>query len=236
MVKRGTQIEKCCYLCGSTEKLTREHVPPRGLFPKPKPDNLLTIPCCLRCNNKASRDVEYFRLAASALINKNPQGIRTWRRVVGSTISSGRIKDLIEVLRKRAKPTRLRTASGTVEAMEFGFDADRINRILVSITRGFLTLWSPEIDNSKLDFEIVHMHQFKLEAIATFVRSEVGRMFLPYAVGDGVYRHWRGQVTDDYRHGLWIHVFYDAASWLVKHSPGDGRITIPGVKDWEQRL
>ena len=236
MAERGTQIEKCCYLCGSTEKLTREHVPPRGLFPKPKPGNLLTVPCCLPCNNKASRDVEYFRLATSTLINKNAQGTRAWKRVVSSTIPSGRIQDLIEVLRKRARPTRLHTSTGIVDAMQFVFDAERINRILVSITRGFLTLWNPEIENSQLDFEIVHMHQFKLETTATFVRSEVGRLFVPYTVGDGVYRHWRGLVTDDCRHGLWIHVFYDAASWLVKHSPGDGRITMHGAKDWEQRL
>jgi hypothetical protein len=229
----GVQAEKRCYLCGAAEKLTRDHVPPKGLFPRPRPSNLHTIPCCFSCNNKASKDVEYFRLAASTLINRNPQGKRIWERVVEHTLTSGRIKDLIKDLRNRTRPTRIETPTGVIEASEFSFTAEHINRVLVRTTRGFLSLWHTEVDGSGLDFEISQIHQFKLESIAT---SGVTSKFTAYAMGDGVYRHWRGLATEDHRRGLWVHLFYDAAAWMVMHTEGDGRITIHGAKDWEQRL
>ena len=60
-----------CYLCGKTGKetpegkLTREHVPPRNLFPEPRPSDLITVPCCGDCNHRAHEDDEYLRLAVS---------------------------------------------------------------------------------------------------------------------------------------------------------------------------
>jgi hypothetical protein len=30
-------------------------------------------------------------------------------------------------------------------------------------------------------------------------------------------------------------MFYDAATWVVRHQPGDGGITVFGAHNWEQR-
>jgi hypothetical protein len=40
---------------------TKEHVPPRSFFPKPKPSNLWTVPSCSKHNNENNLDVEYVR-------------------------------------------------------------------------------------------------------------------------------------------------------------------------------
>jgi hypothetical protein len=50
--------------------LTRDHVPPRCLFSKPRPHDLITVPCCNNCNRKLSMHDEYFRLAIVAGIDK----------------------------------------------------------------------------------------------------------------------------------------------------------------------
>ncbi|MBA4143877.1 MAG: hypothetical protein H0X43_13045 [Nitrosospira sp.] len=50
-----------CYLCNATAT-TRDHVPPVGLFPHPRPKNLITVPACESCNQKNSLHDEYFRL------------------------------------------------------------------------------------------------------------------------------------------------------------------------------
>jgi hypothetical protein len=56
---------KHCAICGKPcETTTRDHIPPKGLFGKPLPDNLLTVPSCQQCNQEASGDDEYFRLLA----------------------------------------------------------------------------------------------------------------------------------------------------------------------------
>ncbi len=58
----STTTSKCCY-CGDVNDITRDHVPPESLFSKPKPSNLITVPCCIRCNKEFSKNDEYFRLA-----------------------------------------------------------------------------------------------------------------------------------------------------------------------------
>lgn len=50
---------KCIY-CGSKDNITREHAPPKALFPKPRPHNLITVPVCESCNGEKSSDDEYF--------------------------------------------------------------------------------------------------------------------------------------------------------------------------------
>lgn len=43
------------------EGLTREHVPPRCFFLKPRPSDLVVVPSCKKHNNDNSKDVEYMR-------------------------------------------------------------------------------------------------------------------------------------------------------------------------------
>jgi hypothetical protein len=53
---------KQCVLCRSGGELTSDHIPPKNLFPSPRPSNLITVPSCKRCNDQFSKDDEYFRL------------------------------------------------------------------------------------------------------------------------------------------------------------------------------
>ena len=53
-----------CVYCGQEcERIEPEHVPAKNLFPHPRPNNLITVPCCSRCNRQASMDDEYFKIA-----------------------------------------------------------------------------------------------------------------------------------------------------------------------------
>lgn len=54
----GTQL---CIYCQRRPATTRDHVPPKLLFPPPRPSSLITVPACKRCNEKASLDDEHFR-------------------------------------------------------------------------------------------------------------------------------------------------------------------------------
>lgn len=53
---------KICAICGISEATTSDHLPPKGIFPKPRPSNLITVPSCVECNNSASDLDEAFRL------------------------------------------------------------------------------------------------------------------------------------------------------------------------------
>lgn len=55
-----------CVYCGRTTDPTRDHVPPRAVFPKPRPKNLVTVPACRPCNSSAAADDEYFAAGVRA--------------------------------------------------------------------------------------------------------------------------------------------------------------------------
>jgi hypothetical protein len=55
----GRKKAKCAY-CGAAAT-TADHVPPKGLFAKPLPKDLVTVPSCRPCNGDAAPDDEYFR-------------------------------------------------------------------------------------------------------------------------------------------------------------------------------
>src|SRR5690349_21521705 len=94
-----------CYLCGTQlckpdlrpgespppNYRTRDHVPPSGLFPSPKPSNLIAIPCCFRCNNQHSGFDERLRFAASTPFDRNQVGQKIFEdAVLAGTLAKGR--------------------------------------------------------------------------------------------------------------------------------------------------
>lgn len=59
---KAPRIGTCTY-CGKEKPITSDHVPPRNLFDRPFPLNLLTVPACIGCNGGFKKDDEYFRIA-----------------------------------------------------------------------------------------------------------------------------------------------------------------------------
>lgn len=220
-----------CYLCGATENLTRDHIPPKGLFPKPRPSNLYTVPCCEPCNNGASKADEYFRVAASSLINAHPTGKASFERVIGSTLPSGRIRKEIADLRDLVEPVTLRTPTGDIEARLHGFDASLICRCLVRITKGFLAASHPELDSANLDFEITHIDQFRTESLVT---SGLTGHFTKWSAGEGVYTNYRAASAETLGQGMMVHVFYGAAVWMIRYRPGTGIMTSTQHPGWSE--
>lgn len=166
-------------------------------------------------------------------MNRNTAGKKAWDRAVQRTLRRRRIGRLIDSLRESLRPVMLVTPVGAVPATQVGVQVEVINRVLVRITKGFLHITHPEVDRSRLDFDVTQLDQFKLNSIA---HSGVVEKFTHYATDNGVYRHWRAMAMEDTRVGMWVHLFYDAAAWIVRHKPGDGRITVYGVSNWEHRV
>ncbi|MXY32976.1 MAG: HNH endonuclease [Boseongicola sp. SB0664_bin_43] len=133
--------ERECVYCGSTEQTTDDHVPPKSLFPKPRPSNLITVPCCRKCNHSASKDDEYFR---SMLAMRNDAGehseaqkvlpavFRSLRRTEGS----GFTKKLLQ----NVTPVDVRTPAGLYVGRAGGYKVENesLERVVARIDRGFI--------------------------------------------------------------------------------------------------
>lgn len=59
---RGAKAPGPCTYCQRVGPLTRDHVPPKLLFPNPRPSTLVTVPSCRSCNEEAGLDDTHFRL------------------------------------------------------------------------------------------------------------------------------------------------------------------------------
>jgi|SRR5665213_435060 len=63
-----------CYMC-DVEGTTREHVPPRAIFPADKRTALVTVPSCPLHNHSQSLDVEYVRNIITLSMGINAAGV-----------------------------------------------------------------------------------------------------------------------------------------------------------------
>jgi hypothetical protein len=125
-----------CIYCRVANGDTDDHVPPKGIFPEPRPSTLITVPACDPCNAGFQKDDEVFTLFLSSLINTNQAGRSIWEQKVESGLlkRSAKLKRAIgSTLRYRP----LRLADGRrVSAPTIMIESDRLLRVFRRIVRG----------------------------------------------------------------------------------------------------
>lgn len=124
-----------CYLCGKPAT-TKDHIPPRGIFPKPFPSDFITAPACQRCNNDSSKDDLYFRDVISAAANDSPESLVLLKQRIIPRMRKdpGIILDLL----KSARPVDV-YSDGHIylrRGYEITFDQKRIQAVIDRIVRG----------------------------------------------------------------------------------------------------
>lgn len=77
---KDKSVKKCIY-CRSRKANSRDHVPPKNLFPIPRPANLITVPSCVECNRFFKKDEDYF-LALSTFTDAgiSTEGKKLWQQ------------------------------------------------------------------------------------------------------------------------------------------------------------
>lgn len=111
-----------CYLCGAPPT-TRDHVPPKGIYPDPKPANLITVPACEPCNSSTRLHDEYFRwLVATA-----SPGSKEAKVLAKTKIIRGFRKRpaLLRHVMSRAQHLPVRTPAGLYLGTQPVFEYDR---------------------------------------------------------------------------------------------------------------
>jgi hypothetical protein len=116
-----------CVYCGHLRDLTRDHVPPRCLFSKPRPNDLVTVPCCHDCNRELSKHDEYFRIAVTT-------GIDRERFPRENADSVRAIQNLVRPASQLFARYLLRSYEPSLSRLTF--DKHRIEIVLYRVTRG----------------------------------------------------------------------------------------------------
>jgi len=146
MKKKKTKTAVCS-ICGKEDELTREHIPPKGIFLKPRPKNTITVFSCEKCNHNTKLDDEYFRFWVTAGAHPQSKLGEVWKnKVVGSSFRRSpallkKIQDDHKRLIEHHSKTPLKTYDDKIVPDDllnrcYMVDTKRINRVACKIVKG----------------------------------------------------------------------------------------------------
>jgi hypothetical protein len=195
-----------CFFCGATNDLTDDYVPPKGLFPSPRPTNLVTVLSCKACNKSYDLDDEYLRAFLASRSTRNPTGETIWdKKVVESTFR--RSPKLREELRKTVLTSELLTPAGLYlgTLLTIGWKGKRLKRGFEKIVRGLFVKEMGSRLPSEILFEFYDQSDFNMHnsLLVLYARA------FERTIGTGDVFSYRFRVAqDDSSCGIWWLLFY----------------------------
>lgn len=204
---------KECVYCGSTQDLGKDHVPPKNLFPKPRPSNLVTVPACGSCNLGASKDDEYFRTVVA--MRHDVADHPTIRRLL-PTLYRGLARDegrgLLASIANDIRTVERRTPSGVYidTAPTYHVDLARLDRV---VRRCLMGLFAVNLGRRVPDdFEaLVYSFAGVNDTRGAQRMLEQAQMIAKgpgILVGDDVLRYWYQEAIDRVSCTGWVFSFY----------------------------
>lgn len=136
MPKKQKFIGQSCYFCGAPA-VSSDHLPPSGIFDKPKPGNRIEVPSCDIHNSQQSMDDEYFRWFVATASAENPKAEALIKGKVVSQFNQR--PKLLQTIMKHSRIIDLKTPSGIYlgKSPAFEYRRDRIQNVITRMTKGF---------------------------------------------------------------------------------------------------
>ncbi|TEU14038.1 MAG: hypothetical protein E3J21_17070 [Anaerolineales bacterium] len=198
---------KECYLCGEIlvkkKNRSKDHVPPDCIFPSEKPWNLITVPCCVNCNEKYRLLDEKMRNFFAILADKNSAEVGDIaRRVVL------RSSKLSREFHSHVRPHPSLVDSADNPRHLFFFDEKELNPWLVRVVKGLFYHKNGFRLSNEAVFKVGKLPELKPPSSETFPMEE-GLELRPY-FAYGVLQNIERPNTD-----FWVLVFYDHLVFTV---------------------
>ena len=199
---RTRKRTKICAICGRKPAATVDHVPPKGIFPKPKP-NLITVPACLACNNGASKFDERFKVFLSLHVTRHsgPDNNPVFQQAFDTLQKNRKLKS--EIL-EGAQEVYLSTPAGIVfaRAHAIKWDSRSHDEVIERTIRGLYFHHYGQVlgDKARVKVQWLSGLDERLYRMSESLEKHViGR-------GQVVYVHLRP--ADHPLHSLWIFQFF----------------------------
>lgn len=204
-----------CVFCGRSAT-TRDHVPPKGIFPDPKPSDLITVPACDLCNSKTKLDDEYFRWLVATASGADEQAHQLIKNRVVPKFQ--RRPALLHMVMKGATHVDVHSEGGIYLGKQpaFHFDRGRIQTVIDKTIRG-------------LYFKKLRVILPKDVVVANFVLNPIFNDEMKNAIcslplnniGNGVfsYRYWVEDTMPE--ESFWLLMFFDKILFFAKTEPNN---------------
>lgn len=207
---------RLCTYCRLRPAETDDHVPPKCLFPQPRPSNLITVPSCGICNQGASADEEYF--LASMMFTEagsSPAGRALWQQKLRRMYA----KNLGLRYRIAASLTQVNlvTPAGLFLGRRLAQNPDfaRLEKVVVKIVRGLYYMEHGASLSPQTTVEALFLRSDQEREAA----QKYGRMLKDgQRAWPGIFTYRANRVADYPQGSMWELRFYDfAAFWALSH-------------------
>jgi hypothetical protein len=220
------QIGQCVY-CGEVRELTDDHIPPKNLFAKPRPNNLIEVPSCELCNGGASKDDEYFRLMLTLREDTfdHPEVQKVLPTVFRSLTKPNKVgfsKSLFQAIRIR----ELKTSSGLFLGQRPAYDVDleRLDRVAQRIVKGLFyrergaRLPNEYVVSAYSASGLSNLTKDKKDYIITNIVDPI-LLQTPKTIGNNVFTYRFMFSPEDPNVSAWHLIFYEKVAFLCFTTP-----------------
>jgi len=219
-----------CVYCGKIAPITEDHVPPKSLFAKPRPSNLIKVPSCKEChseNKQVSQDDEYFRLMLTLCEDTaNHPDVEKILPIVLRSLARPDKVGFAKSLIKNMKKVYVRTQSGLYLGTKTSYDVNltRLDNVAKRIAKG---LFYYETGNRLLDeYEVVAYSESGLQNITEKVKQHLKEKIVrplmsnsPKIIGKQVFSYRVSFSDTDTNASVWLLVFYKCIAFLCMTLP-----------------
>ncbi len=226
MRQRNPRLPKECIYCRAVvarkpkegeKKLSREHVPPQGLFPSAFKHNLLTVPCCVDCNGEKSQNDEFLRDVLVVVAE-------------GKTPSANAIFERGTLASWKKHPTKRREWADRLEFYQSSFifhppvprlniEGDRVRRAISDIAKGFVFAHHGVLLEPGFHFDVSPVDGHFIDELMSQTPS------VPYHIGDAAIFRVQSLLLE--AGDFLVHLnFYGGVHWIAM-SPNARRIIFP---------
>ena len=195
--------EKICGFCGREPATTVDHIPPKGIFNKPLPSDLITVPACSKCNQGTSPQDEEFKTILSLMMGvETTDTKRFWDEGALRTFNHNRrlkhemTRSMMDVvIPDDAAMASLKVTVGLL-------DAEVHRKTIEKITRGlYFHHFNSVVDvNCPMNVEVW--------ANLDWVDDKIARVLTKRQIGDGVFRYAFVIEPDRPSESWWLYSFY----------------------------
>ena len=207
-----------CVYCAVRPGNTRDHVPPRALFPSPRPANLVTVPCCHSCRESQSADDEYLKnvIAIRQDVAEHPAAGQVLDSV-HRALARPEYRAVTTALVRSAREVELRTGAGLYlgTATTFAVDLGRLDKV---IRRTMLGLYWHEMKRRVPESHVAKVYCIDGVAGSALVAFNAamdqaleGR---PRVFGHKVFTYWFQRFADERDATLWAFLVYSRVAFL----------------------
>lgn len=192
-----------CVLCNKRSAETRDHVPPKGCFAKPLPNDLITIPSCLKCNRDGSKFDEKFRVYLSLHVGiDTPRTKALWENHALRTARHN--KQLTDKIVRSMRPVTVNSPGGIILSRETGvlWDREAHDEVLIRTIKGLYYHHFNEILPTGSTIGINWNRTLNDDMI------EVAKSLKTHSVSNGELIYGYGRADDKPETSIWLFQFY----------------------------